>query len=389
LAVGLFVPPAFADLSLRDAILLAEGRRPAIQAAEARVRSAYAVRSQLGAYLPTRLEFGDGTTPDNTSGGEDFLLAQPVDLYGRVSASRASGQSQVEAAEAALAQARLDVQTEVVAAFTQAYSDEELVKTAVALEGIASAIYDATKKRVDAGDLAPAQLLSADLERERARQTLAVRRLGARGSMAKLAAALGLGRDAEVAVGGDLTLAVQRALDAGVAARPDLRSAAADVHSANADVRISDLATFPDVELQFRRAPWQSAESYAFRFQVVFPIWDHGAAHNRSKAAKALREAAERTLEDKRRAAQADVVAARRDYEAADLAVRSFEKLKSDAEALVTKQRRGYELGGATLLDVLDATRSLREIEEGAIDARVKLALASAALLAATGEVVK
>jgi outer membrane protein TolC len=171
--------------------------------------------------------------------------------------------------------------------------------------------------------------------------------------------------------------------------RPDIKAAMADIHSTNADVRTSDLEAYPDFELQFRRAPWASTESYAFRFQAVWPIWDHGVAHNRSKAAKLLREAAERTLEDRKRQAEAEIFAAKQDYVAGIVAVKSFEQLRQDAESLVKKQQRGYDLGAATLLDVLDATRSLREIEEGAIDARVKLALASSALLAATGEVIR
>lgn len=373
-------------LSLSEALRYARGHREAILSAENRLRSAEAMRSSLGAYLPTRLEFGDGTHPDNTAGGEDLLLAQPIDLFGRVSASRSSGNAGVLAAQAAFAQAKLDVQSEVIQAFAAAYSDQEMVRSAEASDAIARQLYDATKKRVDIGDLAPSQLLRADLERERSAQTLIVRRLGLRGSLAKLRAAMGqtsmLG-----SVGTDLGLEVPGRLN--VNKRPDLLAAESEVRAANSEVRLADLDNYPTLELQFRRAPWGTPEGYAARVQMVWPIWDHGAAHQRSMASKLNRLAAEQALRDKRKKAEAELVEAQNDYRAAVAARDSFEKLVADARGLLEKEQRGYTLGAASLLEVLDASRSLREIEEGAIDARSKVALAGATLLAAAGEEVK
>ena len=54
---------------------------------------------------------------------------------------------------------------------------------------------------------------------------------------------------------------------------------------------------------------------------------------------------------------------------------------------MLNKIQRGFELGGATLLDVIDARRAYNDTQEQAVAARQRLATAGAAHLKARGEI--
>ena len=358
-----------------------------VKAAREKVSQAYSNRIVLGAYPATRLETGYGTQP-SLQQGEDFLIAQPVDFFNKSGAGRNSGTSQISVAKAALKQTELDVQAEVIEAYAQALSAQQLVTTAEALSALADQVYDATKKRVDVGDLAPAELLRSDLERQRARQTLITRRLTLQAAQTRFGAALGSVSATSVTLAPDDVSSILRLPGIGVENRPDVQSAIADVQVANADEDLGRSTAFPDFELQFRRAPWSQDEQYELRFQVIFNLWDHGASRERVRAAKSERFAAQDVLSDRRKKAAAELKATQLDLQAARGAVASFEKLSKDAQDLLDKEQKAYALGGVTLLDVLDATRALREIEESSIDAQLRLTQAASSYLSAGGAVV-
>lgn len=382
LFVGIAHGQGSPPLDVQTSVSTAFARRSAVRAAELRLRQAGANRLVLGAALPTRLEFGRGTTPD-VGGGEDLLLAQPIDVFGRAAAGAASGLATVESARAALRQTQLDVQSEVLAAYAEAQSAQALVATGRALRDLAERLYEATKARVDNGEVPPSQLLRVDLDRERARQTLAVRERSLTAARIRLAGAMGMGPESVR----EVDLADPAPIDPGLHLRPDLQQLAADVRAAHAEVRQGRLAGLPELELQFRRAPWSTSEQYGARLQIVMPLWDWGATKNRVRAAQAGERAAQASLVDRQIIANNEVAAAQADLDSARLAVASFAHLVADARSLRDKEQRGFELGASTLLDVLDASRALREIEEGAIDAHLRLSQAHARLLAATGTI--
>ncbi|AIE86222.1 outer membrane efflux protein [Fimbriimonas ginsengisoli Gsoil 348] len=359
--------------------------RNSVRAAEFRVRQAIASRSALGAPLPTRLEFGAGSLPD-VSGGEDLLLAQPLDIFGRSSAGRASGNAALAAARAALRQTKLDLQGEVLTAFAEAQSAQALVQTGQSIFDIADKVYAATKRRADQGDLPPAQLLRADLDRERARQTIEVRRRSLAAAVIRLAGSLGVAASSlDILDSAPVPLPTAAT---GIETRPDLQQLQSDVANARAEIRQGRLTGLPDVELQFRRSPWSTPEQYGARLQVVMPLWDWGASRNRVRAAQQGERAAKALLADRQAIAQSEIASAQADYDAATATLASFERLAADARTLLEKEQRGFDLGASTLLDVLDATRALRDIEEGVVNARLSLAQAATRLMTTTGTIV-
>lgn len=378
-------PSAIADgprlLTLSDAVAIAFKNRDSVRSAEAKVRSSEANRSALGAFLPSRLEIGGGTTPD-VGIGTDLLLAQPIDLFGKTRASRASGQAGVDSARASMAQTKLDLQTEVLNAFAESLAAQRLIETGSDLAAIAEKAYNATKKRIDVGDLPPVELLRADLEVQRAKQTLALRNHSLQAARLRLAASLGI----SVAILGELAETLPRAPSMpSLDERPDIAQIKSELNSAKADARSASLSSWPDVELQFGRSPFDQPEQYNARVQFVLPLYDFGAAREKRRSAMEAQRAAQRSLEDRRATARKEVQAAKSDLDAATEEAGGFDALEATAKQLLDKEQRGFSAGAATLLDVLEATRSLREIEETAVEAKTRQIQAQAKYLSATG----
>ncbi len=60
-------------------------------------------------------------------------------------------------------------------------------------------------------------------------------------------------------------------------------------------------------------------------------------------------------------------------------------RITESARTLVAKSQLGLREGQTTVVEVLEATRALREVEQEAVEARQRLAEAQAAVLRASG----
>jgi outer membrane protein TolC len=365
------------SLDVLGAVRQAEQHRGTVQAAELRLRAAESSYQAATPISPLRLEAGYGTFP-TIGAGEDLLLALPIDLFGKNGAARSAAAAQVSSARATYRQARLDLQTEVMNAYAEVVSAQITLRTGQQVLELQQRSYDATKKRVDAGDLPSVELTRADLDLARSRAAAGVNEQTLRAARQRLSAAVGI--DVAQEVNEDSFV-----IPARIGIRPDVQLAQAGLSTSRSELRTADAGRLPDVELQFRRAPWGQPELYNFRAQLVWNLWDWGAGAHQAKAARTDVQAAQRDLQDRTQSAAADVAASDSEVTAAQTSVDSFARLESDATELVKKEQSGYELGGNTLLGVLEATRVLRDIQASEADAKLRLIEAQARLLAARG----
>lgn len=364
-------------LDVTGAVRQAEQNRASVQAAQLRLRQAELIYKSNTSLSPLRLEAGYGSFP-TLGAGEDSLIALPVDIFGKNQALRGTAGAAVATSRAQLRQVRLDLQSEVINAYAELVSAQITHRTGLQMLELQQGLFDATKKRVDAGDLPPVELTRADLDLERTKAANGVNEQTLRAARQRLAAALGTPLEADV----DESIFV---VPSRGGLRPDVQQFQAAIAGAKSDLRGARSGRLPDFELQFRRAPWGESELYNFRAQLVWNLWDWGAGENKTRAAKAGLDAARRDLDDRTRSAAAEATAAESEVAAAQTSVDSFSRLEADALALVQKEQRGYQLGGNTLLGVLEATRALRDIQASEADAKLRLLQAQARLLAARG----
>jgi len=196
---------------------------------------------------------------------------------------------------------------------------------------------------------------------------------------------------------------VETAADSG--ARSDVREAQARVEEAAARVALVRQEAKPDVGffasyMRMDSGFPQSAFGAAGALEPVHGIFNNVAGglrivvpvFNRNQgtraAATARREGAERGLEARRLAADSEITAARARDAAAKraLAVYSAET-RTLARHNLDVVRETYQLGRATLFDVLNEQRRYLDFESGYIDALEEAFSARTALQRATGEV--
>lgn len=171
-------------------------------------------------------------------------------------------------------------------------------------------------------------------------------------------------------------------------ARPDMLAAQATLEARRAQVDVLRRERWPHVEVQVRRAPFfgRPDSGYAVRLDALLPVFDFG------------------SLKRERRAAEADV----RGQEAAIALLRSQVATQLEqallrlgqqqatvqryrtgivplAVDLLRKSQIGYAAGATTYLEVLDAERSLRQVQSEYLQSLAGVRTGEAALESALG----
>ncbi len=384
------VSAAQQTFTLEEAIASARARRPAFESARQRVIQADMSRRALGAFPATRLFLGYSDPLEVGGSDDDFVLAQPIDVFGRTSAARKSGDALVAQAEATFRQVAADVQNEVVTSYVETVTASELAKSASAILSVYERLHEATRLRVEGGVAPGFHLTQVSLDLEQAR--LRAERQGAElsSSLARLRALTGA-ESLSTIEGGFPSIAVSQTDQAKlVLQRPDLLLLAADLRAAEADLGIARKTNLPELEIQGRRTAWQERDDrVGLRLQLSIPLFDYGRAKAERKAASSRVEAQRKALEDATKLALGEAEAARIEVDSATGQVAKYEALVARAKELVERLRPGLTEQATTLIEVLDSTRVLRDVEQSYVEARARLAQAQARYLRATGHILE
>lgn len=370
-----------ASLSAEEAVRWAIQNRPVVAAAQSEVAAletrAQAVRSSA----PLRLHFGRGNDEVPGSTDNDLALSQSIDWFGRSRLAGAVADSEANIARANLRQVKLEVQSEVLNLFNQAVVSGEKLVIARELVAIATRFRDAAKRRVDTGQAPEVQLLRANIELERATQVLELRGSEALAAISRLAGATGAPNASPAGffarAGSPEPSFMQRV--------PRVLALTAELQLLNDRIRQEKISNRPDVELQVRRSPWMDNAQVGLRVQVSVPITDYGRSRRSVEALQMSRRGFEQQREDALRMAAAEFQALQQERNGAERQVSKLEALIRDAEELLRINERGFETGALTLIESLEAARSLREIEEALLDAKFRLATLDVAILKTEG----
>lgn len=378
------------QVGLNDVLRSARANRPLLQAARLRLDESKLISRSLGAYPATRLFVG--YTPDLETGGsdDDLVLSQPIDLFGRTTAFRRLGRSVVAEAEARFRQVFLEVQAELIDAYIEAVASSELAKSARAVQSVYEQLYEATRLRVEGGMAPGFHLTQVSLDLDQARLRTERRQAELDLVLRKLESLSGLTglRDFQGEFPNLMVVQVNR--DLLQRQRPDLLMLEAQALLAEADAAIARASSRPEMELQGRRTPWQERNGrYGFRLQLSIPIFDHGRAASESRATALRVEAARKALEDATKLAEGEVQALQIEVKSASDQVSKYELLVERAKGLVNRLQPGLTEQATTLIEVLDATRVLRDIEQAYVEAQIRLAQTQARLIRASGQILE
>ena len=369
-------------LTIQDALQTASTNRPAIESARLEVENARLFADALAAYPALKLGVGQSTR-DIGATDDDLYISQPIDVFGRTSARSRLGSSQVKVAEAGLRETLLTVQTSVLKHYFAAAATVRISEVSNELVNLAQSLKDASLRRFEEGRIPEVQVTRANLELERAKQTAALRRSQSQAALKRLAASMGLEQvDFVINQSESLTPLAEITL----ADRPDLLRLEALTDVAQAETLVAKRSNLPELELIGLRSPWRDQPTeFGARLQLTWSLLDYGKSRNEAKAAQRQAEASRKAYQDAHQKAQAELEAIGIELQAATDQVASYETLRESARDLVEKSQRGYSEGVGTLIDVLEATRALREIEEELAEAQLSLHLAEVARYEAAG----
>lgn len=370
-------------LSATDALALAAKNRPALRAAKLKVEEAHQTSRALGAPPATTLGVGASSRSEVGATDGDLFLSQPLDLFGRTAAGRRVGRATVQLAEAEYAQAATELQNEVLNAYAEAVADSHRKEVADELLKISEALLAATKRRFEEGKVAEIQFTRASIEFERAKQTSLLRSSALNASLKRLGGVIGVDPAGLVVVS---DAAISPLTNPDIANRFDLLAFNAQAKMAEAEAGLAGTSNRPELDIQLRRSAWNDSPSYVgARVQLTWAFWDHGKSRSESTAAKKRAEAARKLLIDAQAKAFAELNAVAIDLEASQSQVRSYEALLVSARGLVSKSQIAYSEGFGTQVDVLEAARALREVEQELVEAKLRLSHVAIAQYRAAG----
>ncbi len=192
--------------------------------------------------------------------------------------------------------------------------------------------------------------------------------------------------EASSQVGADL-VAQRSALLPGALVRPDIVGAQATLEARQAQVGAIGRQRLPEIELQARRGSFfDGSGGTALRAVITLPIFDFGSIGREQKAARAEVRAQQAQVELLRGQATAQVEQALiRLQQQRQTVARYRAEIVPLALDLLRKTQIGYAAGASTYLEVLDAQRTLRQIQTEYLQALVGTRTGEAALESALG----
>jgi len=388
-AILVCVHAAARDLTLADAeSLLMENNRE-LQAARRAVESAEAQKLIAGARPNATLSINSTAIASGSKADTVFRIDQPFER-GNKRELRLDAAAGLQ--RAALSDS-LDVQRQQLAAVRGAYFDlklaqersQVLAETAQLFAGTLSA----AQRRLRAGDLAPADVAKVQVDYERSQNDARVAQADFARAQIALAYLIGAERDAPelratdawpMPVRADM-VAVEQAIEA----RPDVVAARQRVEAAE---KLRDLARAQrtrdiTVGAQYEYYP-NNVPANSVGFGVAVPLFTGYDFSGDIQKAEVDRYAAMDTLARARAVALNDLRRAAEDLNAAADRLERFEaSLVGAANQSAQASEFAFSRGAISVLEVLDARRTLRAVRLDALAARNDHARALAAWRAA------
>ncbi len=389
-AVEADVPePVGEGLTLRGAMALAVARSPRLKAFAWDVRRAEARALQAGLWPNPQIEgelenvAGSGAYSGTRSAETTVSLAQTFALGGDIGRRRAVAQLGTTLAGWDYEAARLEVLTDVTARYVAALSAQRRAEVAREALGLAEQVRATTRQRVEAGEAAPLEAVRASVPVANAQ--VAVRRAERELEAARRQLALTWESDAPRfgALNGVLSEITEPPAAARLVAllndNPAVARWATEISVRRAEARLARADATPDVtgRLGYKHDRAEDAGALVVGVSLPLPIFDRRqgdvlAARLGVRSAEQRRREAELRLETMLSAAYAQLANA---YDEAT-AIRDV-ALPPAREAFEVT-RGAFENADLSLIDLLDAQRTLFDLQTRYVDALIAYHTAAA-----------
>ncbi len=368
---------------VESALALALCYNPRVQAlrqemeSAARLQRSAAVLTAPHAFLAPALTTGGA--------GEELLLNQPLELNGARQARSRVAQAEYEATLAHSLRELNDLLAEVAAAYYEYAYRQRIAQAAEEALRLAERTRDAIQQQTSAGVRAGIDLTQAEIELERVRQHALLRETEARAALERLKALLGNPpEDASPRTLPPLEWATRvPSVDA-----LWLRPAVAQLRLAQALAQQIRIEALPDLGVQVRIERFHGERTRpAYGLTISLPLLDYGARQNRLRAQNALVQAQQLRVQHARELYDTELRVAEQAYQSAQNRAEAYRNtLLPRAQQLAQAAQVGLETGGLNLLQLLEAQRATRMVQEEALQAELELKLSEVRLKQLRGE---
>ncbi|BCW95138.1 MAG: TolC family protein [Fimbriimonadales bacterium] len=319
--------------------------------------------------------------PELSAGGvgEQFLLHQPLEMNG-------ARRARIERAHAdytlALAQAQAEL-NDLLANALEAYY-EYLYRAQIAAVAedalrLAEQTREKVRLQVEAGVRAGIDLIQAEIEQERVRQYALLRQAEAAIAREQLQAALG-------GVSPETLNAVDARTPPMATPSPDdapvVRIERARLQQERAHIQTLRATGVPDVGVQIRIERFRGERTRpAFGLSLSLPFVDYGARQESLRAAQLRIEAQQGYLRATQLQANSNIRAAEQRAQQARARAEAYRtQILPKAQQLAQSAQIGLESGQFTLLQLLEAQRTARQVQEETLQAEMEWKLAEVQL---------
>ena len=359
-------PGSVITVTWADVVRLVD-QHPRVAAGRLGIDAALGAVDAAGAAPNPSLEASVGEGREVVGDGSDqewgLALDVPLGWIVRRESKTAAARAEVDVARAESLALRREVLLELRTLFWTVAYEQARVASLSALEQQTAALVRTVSKRVEVGEVRPVDGPRAEIELEMVASELDAARTTLGSRQAQLARWLGAPAGATVTAAADLTelpLAIDlgSALERVQADHPALEVARARVRSLEAAVASERIARAPDFSLLAFGSHELDRDAYGIGVSVELPLWSWNAgriaeAEAELAAGRLGAEADARELE----AAVIEVEGACR--AAAQTAARFGGAVIPRSQAATATLERAYELGETSLLELIDARRTL------------------------------
>jgi cobalt-zinc-cadmium efflux system outer membrane protein len=377
-----------------QAIEYALAHSPLFAAARERIAAAQGSLQSVGALPPPEVSFGPSI------GGETGtpILTQVFEISGRRGARAGAARGELTATRRETDAARLDLIRDVSRAYYDLAQAQQGLTLFTEIAGIVRRTRDSVKKQADVGELPAQDLVKAETELARAESDVVRARTEVETRRIALNATMGRPTESPVETSELLSFAPVAADQAAVIAqavsrRPELAAAEARVVAAQQNVRLQRADYRPDLGVSLLQNTNVSSRDFlspratGVGISLVFPLFDTGRIRGRVRQAEAIVREQERLRNQARIIVLREVGDAYVRVKATETLVTRYQQdILPRAQDLLNKAQYGYERGGSTLLEYLEAQRTYRNTRSEYLAILGDNARARAELERATGQ---
>jgi cobalt-zinc-cadmium efflux system outer membrane protein len=354
------------NLTLEQALEMAERRQPQLAEARALVEAAAGRAQQAGAFPNPEAIVGAQQIPfsSDSSNQREYVagIAQPIPLGGRLGKAREAEMLEREVRVRGLEVTRRDLRRRVHSAFAAALYQEKAFQTQCQISQNAHRAVATTKARVEAGDAAPDDLARVEMELARAKVEFQRSAAMREQSLIALAGAIG---DVSLRVNSlagnlDTTFEIPtlESLAASLSEQPEIQLAAASVRVSQARVDLAKAERIPDVKVEalYHRLEATKENTFDIGLSIPLPLFNRNQGRLREVRAEAS------AAEARARATQNELnLQLRESHAQLTSALATSRAMKNEilprAETVLKAAEARYDAGDISLSDMVPVRR--------------------------------